>query len=94
MISKETFVEVIGAIEKQHAKDMLNSIAIDTVFGGESYLYDNSLLSKSVIKLLQLHFPREDGFCEIEHFCYFLNFGKLGDEITTADQLWDKLNSI
>lgn len=94
MITKELFVEVIGAIEKQHSKDLINSIAIDSVFGGESYTYDNSLLSKSIIKLLQTHFPKEDNFCEIEHWCYFLNFGKTGDDIITSEQLWDKLNKI
>jgi hypothetical protein len=40
------------------------------------------------IKLLQVHFPKDD-FCEIEHYCYAMNFGKIGENalITVVGQI-------
>lgn len=55
--------------------------------------YNNDKSIKIILKLLHLHFPREkDGYCPIEHFCFYLDFGKMGGaEIQTLDNLWGTL---
>jgi hypothetical protein len=48
-------------------------------------------LLERFIKLLQVHFPKKDDFCEIEH-CYAMNFGKIGENaLITVEDLWDRL---
>jgi hypothetical protein len=41
------------------------------------------------MKLLQSFLPKDkNGFCEIEHYCYYLEFGRINDqELMTAEDL-------
>jgi len=91
-LSKELFISTIEALQAQKSKDIDASNAINKVFHTDA-AYDNDLLIKAVVTLLQVHFPKDNnGFCEIEHFMFDMNFGKLGDqELVTAEDLWDRL---
>lgn len=93
-ITKEIFISTIDSLQAQVSRDIDASNAISQVFDTDA-VYDNSLLVKAVIKLLQIHFPKDDkGFCEIEHYCFDMNFGKIqGEELVTAEDLWDRLNA-
>jgi hypothetical protein len=77
-ISEEKFISAIESIRSQIAKDKLSSDLIEQVFpGSEISMYDNSSVIKAVISLLRVWFPVDsDGFCELEHYCFDLDFGK------------------
>lgn len=93
MIDKVTFITVISNLEKQYQIDLEHSHQIDKIFKGEAGMYDNSLLSNSILRLLQVWFPKdEEDFCLIENWLYFLRFGKLGDEYMSIEDLWELLN--
>lgn len=96
MISKEVFVSVLGGVESQYRKDVGYGDGLRDVFGFRDYvLYDNSDLVKSVLDLLRVYFPvDDDGFCEIEFWCYYQNFGKLGEEYESPEQFYDRLVSV
>lgn len=94
MISKELFVSTLEAMRQQILADEKNSSLVAEAFGcSDFYLYDNSLLFKAIISLLRVHFPKEDNFCEIDHWCFTLNFGKLSNEedFESAEELYDRL---
>lgn len=93
----EVFVSVIESIRLQLHQDTeyANNIAATfKIDEGAVYVYDNNLLIKSLVKLLQVHFPKKDSFCEIEHFMFDMNFGKAGGdaELITIEDLWYQLN--
>jgi len=94
-ITKEIFISTIDSLQAQVSRDIDASNAISKVFDTDA-VYDNSLLVKAVIKLLQIHFPKdENGFCEIEHYCFDMNFGKIqGEELVTAEDLWDRIEAV
>lgn len=90
-ISKEVFVEVIEHLHQQYLQDKEYVEGISAVFGVDMPLYDNSHLLKSSLELLRVFFPKdEEGFCDIEHFCYVCEFGKIG-EVKDAEELWGVL---
>jgi len=94
MITKELFVSILEAMRQQILADEKNSKLVAEAFGcSDFYLYDNSLLFKAIISLLRVHFPKEDNFCEIDHWCFTLNFGKLSSEedYETEEQLYERL---
>lgn len=95
MITLEIFTSVIESIRLQLQKDKEHAESIAKTFGIDEcyvYSYDNSLLIKNLVGLLQLRFPKKDGFCEIEHYMYDLNFGKVGDnELISIESFWDYL---
>lgn len=95
MISKEQFISAIESMRVQTALDYNNSYQIGKIFGCDAVGgYNNSLLIKSIISLLWNYFPKRDGFCEIEHYCFDLNFGKNGEEeLITPEDLWNRLIS-
>ena len=97
MIGKALFIESIEAIRFQMAYDTAKSEAMSEVLNiSESTpLYDNSLLIKAVINLLRESFPVDaNGFCEISHYCFDMNFGKINEEeFITPEDLWDRLNA-
>jgi hypothetical protein len=66
-IDEKTFTNAIEAIRVQTLKDKNYALHIETLFNAEMVsVYDNSDLVKTIIKLLQVAFPRDaDGFCEI-----------------------------
>lgn len=92
-ITEDVFVSAIEAIHLQTRKDIEHASALEDVFKIQDVsCYDNALLFKTIIELLQVHFPRVDGFCAIEHYCFELNFGKVGeDELITVGDLWHEL---
>lgn len=94
MIEKNIFVQAIESIEQQYAKDIINSKLVQEAFNAHhDFLYDTSLLQKQIIILLRIWFPKdEDGFCSIEHFCYFENFGKLTDK--SIEEFYNELTKI
>jgi hypothetical protein len=93
MIEKEVFVSVISSMMEQHSFDKGNSILISEMFGVEGNCgYDNSDYLKALMKMLRIFFPKdEDGFCEIEQYCYVINFGKNGDEYESIEEFYDRL---
>lgn len=94
-ISKELFISTIDSLRTQISGDKLNSELIEQIFPGSKVnAYDNSPTIKALILLLQVWFPRdaENGFCEIEHYCFELDFGRWNkNEVVTAENLWDQL---
>lgn len=96
LLTREHFVSTIDAIRMQLHKDYAYADAVSSLFNTDSIgPYDNSLLIKQLISLLQMYFPRDkEGFCDIEHYCFELNFGKCGDqELITAEDLYYRLIS-
>jgi len=93
LLPKEIFISTLDCLREQTLKDIDASIAISKVFATDA-VYDNSLLIRATIKLLQVFFPKsENGFCEIEHYIFDMNFGKIGsDDLITSEDLWDRLN--
>ena len=94
LLTQEHFVSTIDAIRMQLHKDYAYADAVSTLFNTDSIgPYDNSILVKQLISLLQMYFPRDkEGFCDIEHYCFEFNFGKCGDqELITAEDLYYKL---
>ena len=98
MISKSLFCEVMESLLLQLNQDkeigsffLINSGK--TINGTCSY--NNNRVIKSCVKLLQEYFPPdEDGFCEISHYIFFLEFGKPtkeGNETETFEQLYTRL---
>jgi len=93
MISKPDFIQAISAIELQLHEDKTNAEIVAEVFGASEFnLYNNEKLINTIVNLLRYHFPKVDGFCEIEHFCHFTNFGKLNDE--SVGDFYDRLIQI
>ena len=77
LLPKEIFISTLDCLREQTLKDIDASIAISKVFATDA-VYDNSLLIRATIKLLQVFFPKdENGFCEIEHYCFYMNFGMI-----------------
>jgi len=89
---QDIFVSAIEAIRLQLAQDRDYSFTLAKVLGAEDMpLYDNSLLIGNIIALIQTHFVA-DVKEDIEHFCFQMNFGKIGeDTIMTTEELYNKL---
>lgn len=96
MIDKITFCSVIENLRQQMYLDQKFGETVQEMFGcGSRCSYNDNLLVKSIMSLLQIHFPKDsDGFCSIEHYCFFIEFGKFeAKEIITAEDLYDQLIS-
>jgi len=92
-ISKKQFCEIIELLRGQYVADKKHSEAFSEMFGGgEVGLYDNSRIIKACMILLREFFPVDkNGFCAIEHYCYCLDFGKLGEEYESAEEFYKRL---
>lgn len=94
MIDKTTFCEVIENLRQQIYLDRKNGEAIQEMFGIKTKCsYNDNLLVRSILDLLQIYFPKLDGFCRIEFYIDCLEFGRTtenSDEIT-AEELYDTL---
>lgn len=78
----------------QMATDKKNAELIQEIFSTDGIaLYDNSLLVKSIISLLQSYFPKNGDFCEIEHYLFECGGGKIGSdsEWETPQKLYKRL---
>lgn len=93
IITREIFVDAIDSIREQMTTDKLNSVVLSDMFpGSELATYNNSLLIRGILDLLRLWFPRDgDGFCELEHYCFDTDFGRVGDEIESAEAFYLRL---
>jgi len=94
-MTKALFISSIEAIRIQMANDKSYSYALGELLKSDVQLYDNSKLIKSIIELLHLSFPRdEDGFSEIEFYCFESDFGKVGyDDFLSSEGLWELLTN-
>ena len=87
-ISKEDFIGIIEKLRQQYFLDKEYVDSVSLLYGVDIPFYDNSNLLKSIFDILRIWFPKdENGFCEIEHFCYVCEFGKVGD-IRDVEDLW------
>lgn len=95
MIDKTTFCEVIELLRQQILFDRRIGETIQEAFGIEKKCsYKDNMAVQAIMKLLQIHFPKDEhGFCEIEHYCFFIEFGQLDDELQTAEEFYDFLIS-
>lgn len=96
MISKEVFCTIIENLRQQIYMDRKYGEYIQEMFGsGSRCSYKDNLAIKSILILLHIHFPKdENGFSEIEHYCFILEFGKIDSEnLITAEELYDGLIS-
>lgn len=95
MITKTTFCNVIEKFRQQMYLDQKNGEIIQEMFGCNTRCsYRDNFLVEAIMELLWVHFPKdEDGFCAIEHYCLFLEFGKIGEDLQTPEELYDLLIS-
>jgi len=98
MIGKELFIDSIEAIRLQMAYDVAKSEAMEEALNIDEYsipLYDNSRLIRNIINHLRVSFPVDaNGFCDIDHYCFDMNFGKIGEEeAITPEDLWRRLTN-
>jgi hypothetical protein len=93
MISKKLFVSSIGKLHEQYLLDQHNNNILSEVFGEGVSNYNNTALYVIVLDLLKESFPADkEGFCEIEHYCFEKDFGKVGDEYESPEELYDRLS--
>lgn len=94
MFTLDTFVQTIDVLRKQHEIDVAYATSIEKAINAKDVpAYDNSLLINHLFGLLQRQFPAIDGECEIERFCYVLNYGfSGGKQVLTAEDLWESLH--
>lgn len=91
-MTKNIFVSVIESIREQIAFDKDYAYRLSEHFGVEDIAcYNNSRIIGSLIALLQLTFPKIDAFCEIEHYCFTLDFGKCGEDYESPEELYHRL---
>jgi len=95
MIEKTLFCTIIENLRHQKYLDSTFGEAVQEMFhSGYKCTYNNDALITSIMSLLHIHFPKdENGFCEIEHYCFIIDFGKGSEEIITAEELYDNLIS-
>jgi hypothetical protein len=44
------------------------------------------------LRKLQNYFPKDkDGFCEIEHYCFVKDFGRIGEDYESPEELYNRL---
>lgn len=93
-MTKELFVSTINSLREQMEYDLNYGFVLAEALRVEiNFVYDNSILIKSIIRLLQIHFKPIDGFCEIEHYCFSCNFGKFAEtDYMSPEQLYEQLN--
>lgn len=95
LITQEAFTALIEAVRLQTLKDRSNAITLAEMFNSDGInSYDNSILIKAIVSHLQTYFPKKDNHCEIEHYMFDMNFGKVGEkEVVTIEDLWFRLNN-
>jgi len=93
VIDKTTFCTIIENLRQQMYLDRKFGENVQEMFGsGSRCSYNDNLLVRSIMTLLQVHFPKdENGFCRIEFYCECLEFGKGSEELITAEDLYDTL---
>lgn len=96
-LSFEIFSSIIESIRLQIIKDREHTEKLSAALNIDICnvsLYDNSLLVKSLLSILHLQFPKKDSLCDIEHYMFDLNFGKVGEQdLITLEDLWFQLHN-
>lgn len=92
-ISKDLFISTIEGIRSQYEIDKLYAESVSVLLRAEDCgMYDNSKYLEVIMNMLRVYFPKDlNGFCEIEHYCFQLNFGKVGEEYESPFELYDRL---
>jgi hypothetical protein len=97
-LDKASFVSIIEAMYMQSILDQKYSERVSDLFKSESIVptYDNSSLFNVLFELLQKQFVPDGGCCEIERYCFELNYGftSEGVRVITAEMLWEQLNGL
>lgn len=95
MFTKDTFIEIINALREQYVLDVSYSVLLEKLLNADTVpSYDNSKLVNLLITMLQVQFPPMDGICEIERYCYELDFGYTdGFQVISASDLWEQLQT-
>lgn len=92
-ISKERFVATINTLRVQHRHDVYCSGLIAEMFKLEGAGIYGSTYINCILDLLRVFYPKDsDGHCEISHYCFILDFGKIGDEYESPEEFYDRLN--
>lgn len=78
-------------IEFREFERMINKLFDMSILRGMGFEDDNGVIG--IIKAeLRVYFPVGlDGFCEIEHYCYYLDFGKEGEKFESILEFYDRL---
>lgn len=89
------FVETITVLQKQYEFDASYTTLLERVINADALpTYNNSLLINHLFSLLQRQFPAVGENCDIERYCYELNYGFFGGkQVLTAVDLWDSLHN-
>jgi len=92
-ITKEIFFSCIEALRRQEEIDKNVELGMQTAFGVD-VKPENNILKRQILDLLRLEFPRSaNGYCDIEEYCYKLNFGFLnGEKVVSLEELWFRVN--
>ena len=91
--TKNEFLEIIKALQDQQDIDIYKADSIGKAIGCTLHTYDNSRLVNQLFKTLHKQFPPKNDFCDIQHFCYELNFGRALSPVKTIEQLWEELQN-
>ncbi len=93
MIDKKTFCEIIELLRQQILFDNESTEDIKRMFGVvHKCRYKNEYVINALMKLLRFHFPKdEEGFCQIEIYCFVIEFGKTEEGIISPEELYDSL---
>ncbi len=95
LFNESTFVATINVLREQYEFDASYSELFSKVLSAEGVpAYDNSKLVNHLFKLLQEQFPPRDGVCEIERYCWDLDFGYVdGVQLISPSDLYHSLMS-
>lgn len=94
LITKEDFIGFIDALKEQYDYDKSYSVLLEQALGASNVPnYNNSTVTNLLFSLMQKQFPPDSkGNCEIERYCYELEFGVVdGVRVITAEMLWEAL---
>ena len=95
-MNRDIFISVIESIKVQTLRDYEISDVLTQLYRTTVPVYDNSILLDALRGVLLFHFNnKQEAIDEIDHYCFFCNFGRIekGDEvlIETTSELYDRL---
>lgn len=93
MYNKQTFINTINVLKEQYDYDEAYTTQLESLIHVEGIpSYNNSILINHIMGSLQAQFIPLNGDCEIERYCYELNFGYIdGIQRITPEDLWTAL---
>ncbi len=93
LFTESTFIKTIEVLKEQHEIDLSYSLLLEKTLGADNVPpYDNSRLKNHLFILLQTEFTPKNGHCEIERYCWELNFGMSdGKQVITPSDLYYSL---